>query len=736
MSERKVYSQNGEDGVIDSIFAHIGLSDKFFVEIGCRDGKECNTRKLSEIDGWSGIRIDSDHSDEALGIHKCFVDRENVCSILDSLSVNKEFDLLSIDIDFNDFHLLCAILSRFSPRVVVSEFNSSLGPSDDLVVPYLPRYRWDGTNFFGASFVAFTSLAKAFEYEVVYCESQGVNLFLIRRDAIGSPEIFDPVEFRPPAYCGGAGHPADRLGRKYLSSGHYLLPGVATAATHFGDVSYFENDIYIGAAFARGGYWDEDVAREIANRLAGAEGTVLDIGAHVGSHSIALANLNALLRFVCFEPQRPLFLLLERNIHENGLADRLKPLNAAVGHLHGVCRLSSKVVVEELNIDKSVEYGRGSPTNLGGVQLGSDGQSCEIVRVDDLELPPVRYIKLDVEGAEPLAFYGMQRLLARDLPLIYFEDRDDRRLSPQTMDALGVAADVRDFSPAQYLLSLGYGIEKCGLDYLARPPINPSGLTTASWSAEEAIPKRIFQTWKSKVEFPPKFLYWLSTFRQFNPNFEQIIWDDADNDRFIASHFDWFLSTYRGYPREIYRADAIRYFFLYTFGGIYADMDVECLKPLDGFLKRADVLLGRMGNDPNHAHSIPNAIMASKPRQEFWLLVIWLLMHAAKKDGWVEYVTGSVVLKSAVDLYLARDPQWVKSVIEEITHRLPSGLHPEKKFSNVEVLPSREWFPLDWTDQIHWRLRERVLNEGLLIEEEKKQFFPNSSMVTYWTHMH
>ena len=729
--ENKVYSQNGEDGVIESIFVEIGIEDKFFVEIGCEEGKESNTHKLSDLDNWIGIRIDTNYSDA----NQRGITQENVCDTLRAFGVPKKFDVLSIDIDFNDFHVLRAVLAEFSPRVVVAEYNSSLGPSADLVVPYLRDHRWDRTNFFGASYAAFKNLGKMYGYEVIYCESQGVNLFMIRVHSLGSHAITDSDAFRPPRYGAGSGHPIDHLNRKYLCSEHYLLPGVATAITRFGIISYFQNDVYIGGAFAQGAYWDEHLIEHVSNRLADLEGMVLDIGAHVGSHSVALAHLNPCLRFMCFEPQRPLFLLLERNIHENGLSGRFEAVNAAVGHAKMTSSLSSKIIVEEANFEKPVEYGSSSPINLGGMQLGSGGVRCEMLRIDDLALPPVRYLKVDVEGAEPLVFYGMRQLLARDFPLVSFEDRDDRRLSPETWAVLGAAAEIRDFSSRRQLLALGYDIEKIGLDYLARPPstLNKLPLRTRA-VANDTIPKCIFQTWKSKTEFPSNFAYWLSTFDAHNPLYQHIIWDDHDNYHFIASYFEWFLPTYRNYPREIYRADAIRYFFLYSFGGIYADMDVECLQPLDRLLVRGDVVLGRMGSNPNHPHCIPNAVMASKPKQEFWLLVIWLLMDAARHEREPEFSTGPVVLKSAVDLYLAKDPQWVSSVIQAIAYRLPQDLQPEPKFSNIEILPSYEWFAIDWTDPIHQRLRSNVLGTSLLSDQDKKELFYNSSLVTYWAH--
>ena len=257
----------------------------------------------------------------------------------------------------------------------------------------------------------------------------------------------------------------------------------------------------------------------------------------------------------------------------------------------------------------------------------------------------------------------------------------------------------------------------------------------AATYAGRRIPSRIFQTWKSKTEFPGGFAYWMRTFRELNPSFAHLLWDDDDNRDFIAGGFDWFLRTYDGYPREIYRADAVRYFFLYCYGGIYADMDVECLKPLDRLLELGDIVLVRMGPDPDFPGSVPNAIMASRPRQEFWLFLISRLLQAAASPRSPEETTGPVLLKSALDLYLTRDLEWSGAAIRSVAERLPSGLQPMGGRPRFRLLPSREWFPLDWSDPIHQRVRREVLEGRLLTDEVKRELFPHASMVSYWSHM-
>src|SRR5580765_6042565 len=142
---------------------------------------------------------------------------------------------------------------------------------------------------------------------------------------------------------------------------------------------------------------------------------------------------------------------------------------------------------------------------------------------------------------------------------------------------------------------------------------------------EDRVGARIFQTWKSKVTLPDNFAYWRSTLIDKNPSFFFTLWDDTDNRNFIAGHFPWFLAIYDRFPAEIYRADCVRYFHLYMYGGFYIDLDTECLQPLQKFVESQDVLLCRMGPYPDFSHAVPNAIMASRPREEFWLLVIAII---------------------------------------------------------------------------------------------------------------
>ena len=149
--EYQVFSQNGEDGIIREIFKRIGVTNKYFIEFGVENGMENNTHFLLN-DGWSGLWIEGDKnnfesininfnfltSKDKLKIRNEFVTRDNIEKIFSSSGVPKEIDLLSIDIDGNDYWIWSAI-ENYSPRVVVTEYNSHMGPDLKWVMKYNPE---------------------------------------------------------------------------------------------------------------------------------------------------------------------------------------------------------------------------------------------------------------------------------------------------------------------------------------------------------------------------------------------------------------------------------------------------------------------------------------------------------------------------------------------------------------------------------------------------------------------
>lgn len=210
------YSQNGEDGMLAELFRRIGPGNRTFVEFGVGDGAQCNTRALAE-DGWTGVWLEATLADSAAArkkapagvrVEQAFLTRENVARELERAGVSRNVDLMSIDVDGNDYHLWQA-LSDFAPRAVVIEYNATLEPGVDWVMPYDPAHRWDYSNRFGASLTALANGAP--DYRLIACDEQGVNAFFVRaEDAAAFPCPGDvALHYMSPKYCGLAfGHPS------------------------------------------------------------------------------------------------------------------------------------------------------------------------------------------------------------------------------------------------------------------------------------------------------------------------------------------------------------------------------------------------------------------------------------------------------------------------------------------------------------------------------------------------
>jgi glycosyltransferase involved in cell wall biosynthesis len=219
--ERKLSSQNGEDGILNELFRRLGVSDSFFVEFGVQDGLECNTRYLALKYDWSGVLIECDPAQFArlqesyrtvprVKMIQAFVTRENACELFSQAGIPQEFDLLSIDIDGNDYWVWEALAAHYRPRVVVIEINPAYPPPRRWVMEYNPTHAWRFDNYFGASLESMNALGKRLGYRLIGMESAGVNAFFVREDQLaltGFPELTPEQAFQTPRFR----HP-ERLG--------------------------------------------------------------------------------------------------------------------------------------------------------------------------------------------------------------------------------------------------------------------------------------------------------------------------------------------------------------------------------------------------------------------------------------------------------------------------------------------------------------------------------------------
>lgn len=179
--QRRKYSQNGEEYVLKYIFDHIGTTNKRLVDIGAWDGKHLSNTRLFIEQGWQGILIDAK---DFPGVYKSFITKENIIETLQINGCVQAPDLLSIDIDGNDYWVLNEVLQHYSPRVIVSEFNSEHPLSESKTIEYDPAFTFDNfSDYYGYTYGAGLNLAAEFGYTIIYQQSN-LNLFYLRNDLV------------------------------------------------------------------------------------------------------------------------------------------------------------------------------------------------------------------------------------------------------------------------------------------------------------------------------------------------------------------------------------------------------------------------------------------------------------------------------------------------------------------------------------------------------------------------
>lgn len=195
--EYRVYSQWGEDGIIQYLIRSIDIKSKIFVEFGVEDYSEANSRFLLINNNWSGLVIDGNEenilkirSDRLYWLYNLkacceFITCDNINDIFLKNGISGEIGLLSIDIDGNDYWVWESIKS-VNPVIVVIEYNYRFGPIDSIVVPYNADFVRSkihhSMTYFGASLRAICDLAEKKGYIFVGCCSNGVNAFFVRSD--------------------------------------------------------------------------------------------------------------------------------------------------------------------------------------------------------------------------------------------------------------------------------------------------------------------------------------------------------------------------------------------------------------------------------------------------------------------------------------------------------------------------------------------------------------------------
>ena len=221
--------------------------------------------------------------------------------------------------------------------------------------------------------------------------------------------------------------------------------------TKYGYIAYFKNDMAFADALKQEKIYEEDFVIEFLHKIIKSSKTILDVGSHAGSHTVLYKHINPDCEIYCFEPQLEMFNLLNHNIVKNNF-DNVIAFNNGVANI-SIKSNMSKSVLDGDNIGKDIQYGTNSRFNLGGLQIGNGGEEIETITIDSLNLKSCDYIKIDVEGFEPLVLMGAKETIKKFKPTILFES-NHKVISKDMAEKFGLSYPVE--SSFDILKSHGY----------------------------------------------------------------------------------------------------------------------------------------------------------------------------------------------------------------------------------------------------------------------------------------
>jgi len=207
--EFKIYSQWGEDGIIQFLISKLPIKKRVFVEFGVENYQEANTRFLLQNNNWTGLIIDKDQENinsivnsgvywrHSLTAVSKLITKDNINDIILRAGISGDVGILSIDVDGNDYWIFEAI-ECINPSIVIAEYNSLFGKNLKISVPYDKNFiraekHYSGL-YYGASIAALTELANKKGYCLVGSNTAGCNLFFVKDKIVGDIKTFSPSE--------------------------------------------------------------------------------------------------------------------------------------------------------------------------------------------------------------------------------------------------------------------------------------------------------------------------------------------------------------------------------------------------------------------------------------------------------------------------------------------------------------------------------------------------------------
>jgi FkbM family methyltransferase len=445
--EFRVRSQNGEDGVIAEMVSRIGTGSRTFVEFGIENGSEGNCIFLADWCHWRGLFIEADpemfirlrSKYESTGTVQTLHSRvtpDNINELLRGAALPYDLDVMSIDIDGDDYWVWSAI-TQMAPRVVVIEYNASFRRHEHLVQPR-DHGEWDRTNAFGASIGALEDLGRTLGYHLVHTELAGVNAFFVRTDLLSLfPEANDPLIHGPNYFLGSHGHPEGTHDQFTVTSPSEVTSNESPEApldddslrgiqrvmdNELGYLLFPRGDNVMAPTIAATGVWEPQELKWLKERVHQGD-TCLNIGANVGYFASWMSRLvGPTGRVIAIEPNPEILPLLRANLASCAFAN-VDVVECAAGTQEGTLTLwlNEENFGDSRVFDPRLTDGGGDYRSHG---FADSPRSVEVPvkRIDDVVGErKIDVVLVDTQGWDHHALRGLSRTIARCKPFILTE---------------------------------------------------------------------------------------------------------------------------------------------------------------------------------------------------------------------------------------------------------------------------------------------------------------------------
>jgi len=221
-----------------------------------------------------------------------------------------------------------------------------------------------------------------------------------------------------------------------------------TFNTKYGFITLKSNEEYIIAPFRQGKYWEDRDIKKLKSYI-NCDKNILEVGGHSGTSTIAYSTFLDKGKIYVYEPQSEMFDILNINIKQNKLEDKVFAYNKAVFCFNGKGNMN-KYTLDGSNIHENIKN-NDKILNYGGMCVGGKGEEIDFITIDSMDIDNIGFIHMDAQGSEPFIFSEALELINKNRPVIYYE-RPETKFMNNIIRNYPQYENLKDFDIKKYCI--------------------------------------------------------------------------------------------------------------------------------------------------------------------------------------------------------------------------------------------------------------------------------------------